>query len=135
VSTAVSDRRLGSLRVAAQIAALLGAVGSVGLLWYAGRTAPRLLLVLFTLWVVSPYAVLLAASAVAKRWSAPTQTALYGLLLVVTLASLAIYATVAFGPQRARPAPFFVVVPPASWLISAAAVGTAAWLASRRSHR
>jgi len=47
---------LGLLRSAARIAVPAGAVGSVGLMLHAGRrNDSRILLVLFTLWVLSPF--------------------------------------------------------------------------------
>ena len=50
---------LGFLRTAALTAVLAGAVGSVGLMLYVGRrNHSRVLLVLFALWVLSPFAAL-----------------------------------------------------------------------------
>ena len=53
---------LGLLHAAALIALPAGAVGSVGLLLRAGqRNNSRLLLVLFTIWVLSPFLALASA--------------------------------------------------------------------------
>src|SRR5215467_14214578 len=94
------------LRMAALIAALAGAVGAVGLMLYAGQRvhSPRLLLALFVLWVLAPFVALLLAGAVSPRWSALTRTALYWLTLVLTPASLAVYAITALGPARPKTA-------------------------------
>ena len=46
---------LGLLRGAALIAVLAGVVGSFGFLLRAGRRTPRFLLILFVLWVLSPF--------------------------------------------------------------------------------
>ena len=46
------DGFLGLLRAVALIVVLAGTGGSVGLMLRAGRNAPRLLLVLFTIWVL-----------------------------------------------------------------------------------
>lgn len=108
-----------------------GAVGSVGLMVLAGRHTPRFLLFLFVLWVASPFLVLIGASVMSKPWPAPTRAALYIVTVVVALGSLAIYGDVAYWRPRARPAPFFVMVPPLSWLLTAIVVAIAA-LASRR---
>jgi hypothetical protein len=128
--------KLGLLRATALAAVLVGAVGSVGLTLHAGRRNPsRLLMVLFTLWVLSPFVALVLASVAAKRWSFPTRATLYVVMLVVTLGSLAIYGDVALGPPRAKTAFFFLVVPPASWLLIAIAVPIAALISGRRSRR
>jgi hypothetical protein len=114
---------LGGLRAAALIAVLVGAVGSMGFTLRAGQhNKSRLLLVLFTLWVLSPFVALVWASVVSKRWSTLTRAALYGVMLLIALGSLAIYGEVAQGPPRAQTAFVFVVVPAASWLLIAMVV-------------
>jgi len=82
---------LGLLRAVALLAVVAGAGGSVGLMLRAGQRTPRLLLVLFTIWVLSPFVALLWAYMVSKRWSLVTRATLYCVTLVVTLGSLAIY--------------------------------------------
>jgi len=102
----------------------------------AGRhNSSRILLVLFALWVLSPFVVLVLANMVSKRWSVLTRATLYSVMLVLTLGSLAIYGDVALGPPRAQTAFVFVVVPPASWLLIAIVLPTAALLSGRRSRR
>ena len=49
---------LGILHTIALIGVIAGAVGSVGLTLYAGRSTPRFLLVLFVIWVLSPFVAL-----------------------------------------------------------------------------
>jgi hypothetical protein len=124
------------LRRPALIAVPIGAVGSVGLMLSAAhRNGTRMLflLVLFTGWVLSPFVALAWAHAVSKRWSPPTRSALHVVTLVIAIASLLIYAAVAFGPPREKIAPVFVMVPPASWLLLAITVPIAARLAGRKS--
>jgi hypothetical protein len=124
----MEHRSLGLLHKAAVTALWVGAVGSVSLLLYAGQRvgAPHFLLGLFAVWVVSPFAVLAVESRVSKRWSVLTQATLHGVTLVVTVLSLAIYGAVALGVQRPKTA-VFVIVAPASWLLIAIAVATAAF--------
>jgi hypothetical protein len=123
---------LGPLRAVALIAVLAGAVGSVGLMLRVGhRNNSGILLVLFALWVLSPFMVLVLANVVSKRWSVFTRATLYSVMLVLTLGSLAIYGDVAFGPPRAKAAFVFVVVPPASWLLIAIVVPIAALISGR----
>jgi hypothetical protein len=127
---------LGVLRAAALIAVLAGAAGSLGLMLHAGRrNDSRILLVLFTIWVLSPFVALVLADVVSKRWSALTRATLHSVMLVLTLGSLAIYGDVALGPPRAKTAFVFVVVPPASWLLIAIAVPIAALISGRPSRR
>jgi len=110
-----------------------GAVSSVALMLQVGQrddsTIPPLLLVLFTGWVVSPFAALLLTEIVAKRRSIERAT-LHWMMLIVTVTSLAIYAYVAFAPPKPQPAFWFLIVPLASWVLLAIAV-----IASRRRTR
>ena len=121
---------------AALIAVLAGAVGSVGLMLHAGHRNPsRLLLVLFALWVLSPFIALVLANMVSKRWSVLPRAALYTVMLVLAVGSLAIYGDVALGPPRTKTAFVFVVVPPASWLLIAIVVPIAALISGKPSRR
>ena len=136
----VSRRRpdggfLGLLRAAALIAVLVGAGGSVGLMLRAGQRTPRLLLVLFVMWVLSPFMALALADVASKRWSILTRATLYSVMLVITLGSLAIYGDDAFGHRTAHAAFVYVAVPPASWLLIAIVVPIAALISGRLSRR
>jgi hypothetical protein len=124
----------GSLRLVALVTALVGAAGSVALTLFAGRhNNSRILPVLFTIWVLSQFVVLLVAHVFSKRWSVVTRTALYAVTLLVALASLVIYAHAALRPPKAQAAFAFVIVPPASWVLTAIAVVIAGLLAGRQS--
>jgi len=119
------------LRRAAMTALAAGAAGSLGFMLHAGRrTGAPILLPIFAIWVLSPFAALAAADARAKRWPLPARTTLYWTTLVVAVASLAIYGVADLGPLT-RKTPVFVAVPPLSWAIPAIAVSIAA-LTSRR---
>jgi hypothetical protein len=127
---------LGLLRAVALIAVLAGAAGSVGLMLHAGRhNDSQILLVLFVIWVLSPFLALILAHVISKRWSVPTRATLYSVMLVLTLGSLAIYGDVALGPPKAKTAFVFVVVPPASWLLIAIIVPMAALISGKLSRR
>jgi glucose-6-phosphate-specific signal transduction histidine kinase len=102
-------------------------------MFHAGKHPPRLLLVLFTLWVLSPFVALLVAFIFSKRWSPLIRSALYALMLVVALVSMAIYADITVVAPMARPTPVFVMVPPVSWLLIAAVLARAALISRRRS--
>ena len=120
-------RSLAVLRTAALIALPAAAAGSVGFMLRAGHRNPsRVLLILFAIWVLSPFVALVFATILSKDWSVLTRTTLYAVILVLTVSSLAIYGDVALGPPRAKTAFAFVVVPPASWLLIAMVVSIAA---------
>ena len=126
---------LGRLRATALIAVLAGAGGSVGLMLRAGQRTPRLLLVLFFFWVLSPFVALVLAHVVSKRWSALTRATLSSVMLFVTLCSLAIYGYDALRPRKAQAAFWYVLVPPASWLLIAIVVPIAALISGKLSRR
>ncbi|HVT59816.1 MAG TPA: hypothetical protein VHR45_15620 [Thermoanaerobaculia bacterium] len=127
---------VGFLRGAALIAVLVGAAGSVGLMLRVGHRNPsRLLLVLFAIWVLSPFMALVWANVVSRRWSVLTRATLYVVMLVITLGSLAIYGALAFGHLRAKTGFVFLVVPAASWLLIAVIIPMAAMISGRVSRR
>jgi hypothetical protein len=132
----MSVEELRPRRAATLIAALAGGLGSAGLMLYAGQRvhSPRLLLFLFTLWVLAPFLALLLAVVVAQRWSAPARTALHYLTLAIAPASLAIYAVTALGPARPKTA-VFVLVAPLSWLLIATVLAIVALRSARSAHR
>jgi hypothetical protein len=128
---------LGLLRAVALIAAAAAGCASVALLLRAGpRQKSHLLIVLFTIWVLSPFMALLWANVVSRRWSDVTRAVLYGVTLVVALGSLAIYGDVVdVRPAGSPNAFFFVIVPPVSWLFMTIAVSMATFVSRRRSRR
>jgi hypothetical protein len=112
-----------SLGRTALVIALAGAAGSIGFMLYAGRRNPsRILVLLFAVWVLSPFAAAVLAWANSERWSAFTRSVLYGAMLAVALVPLCIYGTVALGHKRAKVGFVFLVVPLLSWLVLAIAV-------------
>ena len=127
---------LALTRRAALIAVLAGAAGSLGLMFRAGRRQnSKILLLLFAIWVLSPFVALVRANVVSKRWPILIRAALYSVMLVLTLGSLAIYGEVAFGYATAKVGFVFLVVPLASWLLIAIVVAIAALISSRVSRR
>ncbi len=126
---------LGLLRAVALIAIVAGALGSVGLmLWVGHRNPSRVLLVLFAIWDLSPFMALLLADIVSKRWSVLTRATLYGVMLIITLGSLAFYGDVVWRP-RPQPAFVFLVVPLGSWLLMMIVIPIAALISGRLSRR
>jgi hypothetical protein len=130
----VSERpqSLWQLRAAALVAVLAGAIGAIGLWIHAARHPPPLIVALFVLWVLSPFAILGIGCVVAKRWSPGLQKALYWVALFVALATLVIYRDDAIAHRTTHPAFVYVAVPPASWLVTIAAVTITALRARKR---
>ena len=120
------------LDATALVAALAGGVGSLGLLLRAGRTAPLVVIMLMAIWVLSPFIVLLAVRAVARRWPPLTRTTLAGITILLAVASVAIYANDGLRPEGKPPAFLFVLVPPLSWALIAASVAIASLVARQR---
>ena len=126
---------LGLLHSVALTAVVVGALGSVGfMLWVGHRKPSRLLIGLFVIWVLSPFMALLLANMVSKRWSVITRATLYGVMLILTLISLAFYGDVVWRP-RPQPAFMFLVVPFGSWLLMTIVISIAALISSRLSSR
>ena len=127
---------LAFFRAAALIAVAVGAVGSLALMFYTGRrNNSRILMTLFTLWVLSPFVAAVLADRASKTWSVIPRATLHGAMLVLTLGSLAIYAADASRAIRGKAAFVFLVVPPASSLLAAAAVAIAALISTRPARR
>lgn len=105
----------------ARIATVVAAIGSILAMLRIGfrgeATVPTVLLVLFTGWVLSPFLALLAADRISTRWPAPSRTTLRRLMLLIPLASLALYGYVALRPPSPKPASTFLLVPLGSWLV------------------
>ena len=121
-------------RTTALVAAAVGGVGSVAYLLQAGSRNSSLihLVVLFSLWVLSPFLALVWAIMRSGRFTETVQSTLYGLTIVVALASLAIYGRLIDLKPAGSPNTFlFVAVPPASWAFIAIVMSVVA-LRSRK---
>lgn len=113
---------------------MVGAAGSLGLLFRAGQDTPPFLLVLFVGWILLPFIALAWAIVVSKSWLAMTRTALYWVAVAVALGSPAIYGSVVLRSATRPRGFFFVLVPPVSLLLAMSVVLIAAQMARRRSH-
>src|SRR5262245_19795097 len=120
------------LRSTALTTLAIGTAGSAAFMLYAGKRVgtPSLLIVLFTVWVVLPFALLALAIVVSKRWTDLTRTTLYRITPIVSAAALLIYGTSAFGIQRPKTS-IFVTVAPLSCLFIVIAILVAAFVARR----
>jgi hypothetical protein len=130
-----NESHLHLLHAVALTAVVAGAAGSVGLMiWVGHRNPSRLLLALFVIWDLSPFVGLALIDMASKRWSVITRTTLYGVMLILTLGSLALYGDVVLRP-RPQPAFMFLVVPLGSWLLITIVVPIAALISRRLSRR
>jgi len=118
------------VRGAALVVLGIGATGSFALMLRVGQRAPLFLLLAFAIWVLAPFAVLAVASHRADRWSAGARGALYGLMPLVTLTSLAVYGHAVLRPPKSPPAAPFLLVPFAE-LLATAIVVTTVWFAGK----
>jgi|GEM_PF-1199611 len=134
--TAANASASGSrMRHLALLVTVIGAALSAGLTLYTGRHNPSgTLMTLFVLWVLSPFVALVWAGAASIRWPALARAALYFGMLLIPIASVAVYARVAFGPPLVKTAFAFLVTPLVSWLLIAILV-RAGVAASRRALR
>ena len=108
---------LNFLHIAAFIVVLAGAAASLVFMFNAGRNQKSIfLIVLFTIWVLSPFTGLLVANVIAKRWSIPTRVNLDLLVLLITLVSLLAYSGL-LNPPGTKPAFKFLIVPLVSWML------------------
>jgi hypothetical protein len=97
---------------------LVGGAGSVTLTLWAGRhNSSALLAILFTAWVISPFAGLALADWFSRGWFRAGRAALGGAMIFLSVSSLAVYAAVALGPPRQRTAFTFLVMPAISWVV------------------
>jgi len=102
---------LGPLRIAALLALLAGAVGSVGLMLHAGRHNDSRSCSYSSHSGCSPVRGPHIGQRGFEALAGSYRVALYTVMLVLTLGSLAAYGDVALGPPRAKTAAVFVVVP------------------------
>jgi hypothetical protein len=134
-SRGATERGLRILHTVALIAVITGAIGSVGFMsWVGHRNPSRLLILLFLIWDLSPFIGLIIVDLVSKRWRVITRATLYGVMVILSLGSLALYGDVVLRP-RPQPAFMFLVVPAGSWLLMMIAVSIAALVSRRLSRR
>lgn len=127
---------LRRLQAVARVALFIGAGASVGFVLYAGRNNQHVwLTVLFVIWVLAPFAALIGAAKFAKRWPVQSRALIYWAMLLVTLASVAIYANDAIHPRTSQSAFVFVIGPVGAWVVAAIGFLIAAVMSRRLSRK
>ncbi|HEY4363052.1 MAG TPA: hypothetical protein VGN17_18930 [Bryobacteraceae bacterium] len=116
-------------KAAGRIASWTGAAAVEGLTLYAGRDNGSLILKsLFAIWVLLPFAVFAVANRIARRPQSAGRAWHQRVMLVLTLAAVAIYVATILWPPKAQAAFPFVIVPP----VSVAVLGVAMAIVSFR---
>lgn len=108
---------------------IAGALGSLALMLYAGRSNTHLLITIgFIFWVLAPFALLALAERRSGSWTPAMRATLGTLIWLVVIGSLAMYAYRAAVPPRSRGAFLFVIVPPVSVVLILIALAVASWV-------
>ena len=95
----------------------IGAVGSLCFTVYAGRhNSSFLLIALFAVWVLTPFAGLWLAERSAERVPVGIANSMRGSALVIMVCSLGIYGAAAISGPSHHTTFAFLAVPAASWL-------------------
>ena|SRR5690242_19456412 len=98
---------------------IAGAIISLWLMFNAGRNQPSVfLIILFTLWVLSPFIGFLVLINISKRGIVSVRETLYWLAIITTIISVAGYSGL-FNTRETKTAFVFLVIPFLSWIIIA----------------
>lgn len=109
-----------SRRTGALICLLLGAVVSLARMFWVGRhNASLILVILFTVWVASPFVGMALVYRRSSRWPIVRQRITYNQICFISIGSAVIYLASVNLTQASRPAAPFVAVPVVSWLLMA----------------
>jgi hypothetical protein len=123
---------MAGFRMAALIATVIGAVGSIGLLRHAQEHPPPVLVVLFVIWVAAPFAALAVANIGSTRRPRPVRLTLYVGTIVVAFGSIAVYLDDNISHRTAKKAFVYVAVPPLSAIACAVALAAVAVATKKR---
>ena len=108
------------LRTVALVAAGAGGLGSLALLLQAGSRNSSLpfIVLMFSIWVLSPFLALVFAIVRSVRWPEMIRTALYLVTIATAVVSILIYSRlIDLKPATSAHTFLFVAVPPASWMV------------------
>jgi hypothetical protein len=123
-------------RTYAMSVCVVGAGASLLFMLQVGHRNPSfVLMLLFTVWVLSPFVALLAGAMVSAGWTGRSRATLYGVMFAVSVLSPLAYGVVALGPPTPRPAFSFLVVPLASWSFGASALVVVSLVGGRLARR
>jgi hypothetical protein len=113
------DQSATGQRSSALFFLLLGAVVSLGSMYWVGHRNPSLLLMaLFTVWVGSPFAGMTLILKRSLRWPIARQNVTCKQIRFISIASVIAYVSVGL-KHFAKPAAPFLALPLATWLLMA----------------
>lgn len=116
-----TNHKLNRLHTAALWMVSAGALVALALTMQAGHKNKSVLLVLlFVIWVVSPFAALAKLILASKNWTMLGRRILFVLVPVITMGSLIVYLKV-IHLQVSKPAFIFLITPLFSWICIAIA--------------
>jgi hypothetical protein len=127
----MQSRGLDVLRGVALVLVVVAAIVSFGLMLHVGQYRLNLLMLLFAVWDLSPFAGLFMAGIVSKRWQILMRAVLYALMLFVAGVSVVVYGRVVI-KHPAQPAFAFLMVPLVSWVLLIVVLLTAHVVSTRR---
>jgi hypothetical protein len=122
---------LFALRRISLVVTCVGGVGSLFLFNLARQEPPLLIVVLFTIWVISPFLALVLCNLRSTRWSSPARLTLYIVSLIVSAVSLIVYTRDVMWPPATTPAFVWVLIPPLTGGLAVLSVTTAALVSHR----
>jgi hypothetical protein len=95
-----------------------GALASLAFTLQAGQNNKSVLLIfLFSIWTISPFCFLIAASLITRLWPERYKLTLYISVIIITILSLLAYSRI-FSLPGSKPAFVFLITPLLSWIIS-----------------
>jgi len=104
------------LRATALTTLFVGTIGSLYFMLNVGSNQKSIILViLFTVWVLSPFVGLFVATQLTKRRTGKINSRYYLTMIVLSIVSLIAYSGI-LTPTQTKPAFTFLVVPFLSWL-------------------
>ena len=130
----MQSRGLDVLRKVAFAIVVVSAIGSFALMLDVGGYRLNVLMLLFAVWDMSPFAALLILGIASKRWPVLTRAALYAVMLFVGTESLMAYGRVVL-KRPAQPAFAFLLVPLVSWILMIVVVLIAHVISTKRAGR
>jgi hypothetical protein len=126
---------LNVLRIISVTILFLGMTGSLGFMLYTGRNNKSvLLMLLFAIWILSPFIALLRINTIAKKWSAFSRISLFSLMIILSSGSLAGYSGL-LNLKETKPAFVFLLIPLISWMLMVLVIPVAAALSRRFSQK
>jgi hypothetical protein len=106
-----------TLQIIAMVATWLGALLALYFMYSTAHNQKSMLLIaLFTVWVLSPFAGIFMATKAPERWIRPVRTPLYWTMIILAIGAVMVYSGTIKVPHT-KPAFIFLVAPFVSWLL------------------